>query len=101
MLTADYEDFKRAISYNIIPLEVLKKLNEFYLNRALDKGLRVLVANYMLYFNDKFKRLVFDSEEQYINEKGRLTELIEKNNACPLLNLSSNNALELLEIIKT
>ena len=101
MLTNDYEDFKRAISYNIIPLDVLKKLNEFYLNRASDKGLRVLMANYMLYFNDKFKRLVFDSEEQYISEKRRLTELVEQNKDCPLLNLNSNNALEFLEIIKT
>ena len=101
LLSSNYEDFKKAISYNILPLNVLKTLNEFYLNQAFNKGVKVLMAKYMLYFNDKFKRLVFSSEEQYNYEKARLIRLMEENMDSPFLEMNIKNISGLLASIKT
>jgi hypothetical protein len=101
LLSSNYEDFKKTISYNILPLNVLKTLNEFYLNQAFNKGVKVVMAKYMLYFNDKFKTLVFNSEEQYNHEKARLIRLMEENRDSPFLEMNIKNISGLLASIKT
>ncbi len=93
--------FKKAAAYNAFPLRVWRQLNRRYLAAARSKGIESFIARDMLYFNKKFKRLLFRSEERYLAEEARLTAVFNQYRGTPLLREDAATIPGILEMVRS
>jgi glycosyltransferase involved in cell wall biosynthesis len=101
LLSKNTEEFRNAAACNVLPLRAWREIKNFHLAAAMTKGVDVIMARDMLHFNQKFKKMIFPSEERYAAEWARLNELIARNSDSPLLREDFRSIPGLLETLKS